>query len=292
MIIGKRTPITRLEKELAKELEFHEEIHELVAHDLRSPCAGLGLRAEEIIKTIDELHSLGSRITQETLAENIQKIRNNLQPIASYIRRITNTASILDLSDLSYDEISRESEEFSPAKEIDIIFKAWLHAAIRESKGLTLDYRTQDVEKRTRKNLGAFSTIFSNLIGNAIQYAPPKSNINAKLTLDDHLLFEVQNQIPNILDTEELNYLLRKGYRKDKSNEEKKLRNEGLGLYFVNKAVRNAFRGKLEIRSDYKKRIGSNQSREYQTQIYSPEFNVQENYPLFYARVKIPSVAL
>ena len=51
----RNTPVTRLEIELAKEVEFHDETKRLLAHDLRSPAAALDLYITEARRKLDKL---------------------------------------------------------------------------------------------------------------------------------------------------------------------------------------------------------------------------------------------
>ena len=284
----RNTPVTRLEIELAKEVEFHDETKRLLAHDLRSPAAALDLYITEARRKLDELKTnSGSTTTEQKLREYEFIIRDHLSQIISAGRRVVDMTRILDLSNLTPKEISQESEEFSPAYKIDEIFKVWAHDAVRKGKGLSLYYKNEDKSKKVVTNPGAFSSIFSNLLGNAIQYANKQSDIRAKLSLDQDLTFEIENPISSVIDARELNELLKRGYRRDKTKEDQLVRNEGFGLYFVNKVVRQGFLGDLKIRSDHKKRLDS-ATGNYEKAVYSSEYDQQLDSPLFYARVKLP----
>ncbi|MBI2628955.1 HAMP domain-containing histidine kinase [Candidatus Pacearchaeota archaeon] len=288
--MDRNTPVTRLEREFARELEFHGEIKQLLAHDLRSPASTLDLYIHEIKKTLDELEKDYGSLIPEELKERMFRFKGSLKQMMSAGRRVADMTKILDLSNLTPEEVAQESEEFYPAYKIDEVFKVWTHDAVRRGKGLSLEYRNDDKDKKTITNPGAFSTIFSNLLGNSIQYANKYSNIHAKLTLDQGLTFEIENQISSPIDANELNDLLKRGYRKEGVKKEEYVRNEGLGLYFVNKAVRQGFFGDLKIRSDSKKRINPKTEEDYEKAVYSKEYehNKEQDSPLFYAKVKLP----
>ncbi len=292
MTIGKNTPVTRLEIQLARELEFHEEIKQILAHDLRSPVNIMANYIGEIRKKLEEVKKTEGNIDAEQKLRGYEMIvRQYFEPIISSGRRVVDTTMILDLSNWTYEELSREAEEISPLGKINEVLDVWMHDAIRKGKGLNLHYRNQDIDKRIIAHLGAFSSIFSNLIGNAIQYANVQSNINARLTLEDNPVFEIENQITGEINTSELNELLKKGYRRERIKiEDAFVRNEGIGLYFVNKVVRQGFLGSLSIRSDYKQRISPILLEEYKVKNYSTNYPELKKSPFFYARVKLPVV--
>jgi signal transduction histidine kinase len=290
--MGKTRKLTKLERELLAEKEFHAEINAVLAHDLRKPVGIIDMYAAEMKKILDEVKNPNCALTrEERLAKYEFLARQCLEPILSATRVIVNDTRILDLSGVSAEELAKESQRFKPLSQIKEVFDVFAHDAVRRGKGLCLYYKNEDNEKEIKTNSGAFTTVFSNLLSNAIQYANKSSNIRARVNFkEDNFLFDIENEIPKLIDVEDLRELYKKGYRLHGTEEGSLFtRNEGLGAYFVNKVVRKGFLGHIEVKSDADSRINQIRFKDYQKIEYAPEYlENQGDIPLFYSRVVIP----
>jgi signal transduction histidine kinase len=275
-------------EEWRTEIEFHKAMNNLAAHDLRSPLTNLQLYTEEIEKTLN-LARIDVDV-KDRLSRYELMIRNYLAPAQSAIRRVSNTAGLLVLNSINQETLSRQANEIFPLEEIISSFDASTHDAIRRNKGLSLHFREEDKSKSYKIHREALGTISNNLVDNAIKHAIPNSNIYSRIAIDKgKLTYEIENEIFDFIDIKELTSLLKKGYRPvSKSSDDLIGKNEGDGMYFINKIVRSGFGGDLIVFSDYDQRIKEN--KEFQiknfTDLSYQELN--ERVPRFYVKIEIP----
>ena len=166
--------------------------------------------------------------------------------------------------------------------------------------GARFSYSPEVERMEVRTNKPAFASLFSNVVGNAVQYAFSNSLIKALAYLSSRdFIFELENMVSRPIDAEEIRHIFEKGYRMQAEVHEENIfkRNEGLGLYFSEKVVRRGFNGRIDIASDHTFKITDERTTEMKEKEYGqpyPKSSKSEipSLPSFHAKISIPLEAL
>jgi len=222
------------------------------------------------------------------LRDLLFKTRSFSKSVGSSARRAGNLAEIIRLSEVSPEAISNNPHIFKPYEEIKEIIVSSEHTLIRNGLGLRFYYPQTFRDLTFRTNQGAFNSIFGNVVDNAMQYAVTGSVILSRVSTDgETFYFEIENLIAKPINDKELEYLFKKGYRREKLKPGE--RNEGFGLYFVNRAVKRGYEGRIEAHGQGNFRITQERTQELKKDEYG--IKRPESYePLtpFHARISIP----
>lgn len=289
-IAGREIDHVERGEEWRRETEFHREMNDLVAHDLRSPIFVLDLYQEALEKT---LKLAKESTSEEELDNHLFTVRNYSKTAKSATRRILNTARLLDLDDLNQEVLIQNSIEISPLEVMTETLEATAHDAIKAEKGLIFYWKEKDLERKTPMHLGAITTLTTNLIDNAVKYAQKETNIEILSYFDkNNLVIEINNILSIPIQVEELRKLFKKGYRSNNKKQESLFtRNQGFGLYFVEKVVRKGFNGYLIVESDYKNRLHKGRTKSFEeTNFTDSQYNNERKDPKFYTKLVLPLI--
>ena len=275
-------------EELLREREFHREINGVLAHDLRSPIAVLSM-AGYFLR--EELERISSAKTDEERTKAIKSMEDRIETVSSCGMNVSDLAQILNLTEITPEEINERREYFSFLEKIDEVMQAQAYQLSVRNQGISFEYSSEIEDLKLRTNTAIFKSIFSNVVSNAVRYAQTQSQINSIAYQDDgNFIFELENVVREPIDLSELRQIFDKGYRiNGKDNSELHKRNEGLGLYFVNKVIRNGFGGNIEVSSDHEFQISKERVIGFESIFYGQKF--QDFYtplPSFHAKISIP----
>jgi signal transduction histidine kinase len=192
-----------------------KEILAIVAHDLRSPLSAISLRASMLRRDAveDRVRRHGEAIGR--VVASTERLLRSLLDLA----RIDAGRFALDLAPCPADGLLREL--------VDV------HEPLAAAKSLHLDCNPADANFEIRVDRERLLQVLSNLVGNAIKFAPPQSTIEIVLrTIDREVHFSVQDHGPGI-PPEDLPFIFDRFWR-GKIQGSKGI---GLGLYIARRVV-------------------------------------------------------
>lgn len=276
-------------EELLREREFHRELMRVLMHDLKSPMNVLGLSESLLERYLNEIEKSK---TAEERTQIIFNARRMLRTIGSSGREAANISEILALSEVSYDELKINSVVFRFPERVQDVIQAYEHQLITKKKsGIQIAYSPEIESLDLKTNIAAFSSMLSNLFGNSIQYAEQSSLIKAlSYCEDENFIFELENMVPEPIDAEKIMHIFRKGYRINKSErDEQYRRNEGLGLYFVEKLVKRGYNGEINVSSGNSFKITEERTKDMVKKDYGIIYpGCYTPLPSFHTKVSIP----
>jgi len=203
---------------LENEVEHIEQFNSDVSHELKTPLTVIKGEIEITLnKPRDSNYYIKSLETVNYEANQIQTIVDNLLMLTKYTKaNIEQTFKSILLNELLVDTISQ-------------------YAIQLKNKNITLDIKTiKPIKIDANKQL--ISTIFSNLIDNAIKYSPDNKNIFISLYKENERIhFKIKDEgigIPK----NQLSKVLNRFHRVDESRN-KKIKGFGLGLSIVKNSL-------------------------------------------------------
>jgi len=202
-----------------------------VSHELRSPLT--------VIKGYVEM--LADTNSEQSLSEYQRKVTGNMSDQVSRMDRLVE--DLLTLTRL-------ETESVKASRDIDI---ASMLAAIRDNAEVFGKDKHQSITLETDAQLkligdnDELTSLFSNLVNNAVRYTPENGEINIRwYRQNDQAVFSVSDSGPGI-EREHINHLTERFYRVD-SDRSRETGGTGLGLSIV-KHVLDRHDGQLDIAS-------------------------------------------
>ena len=279
-------------EELLREREFHREIEKLLVHDLKSPVAKLNMAEEMLDNYLGEIRDAKDK---EERNKKIFEARRFLRVIGSSGRKVSDLAEILKLSDITPETLKKDSQKFNLWERLDETIQSYGHEMISQRElGLELYFQEDIKDWEVNTNISAIRSIFSNVVGNAIQYAPRESVIKSSIYKNsENLIFELENMVTQPIDIKELKQIFEKGYRLDETQTDINRRNEGLGLYFVEKAIKKGYQGKIEVSSDNSFQITEEKTKALSKKSYGINYSpFYETLPSFHMKLSIPRNSL
>jgi len=275
-------------EELLREREFHREIEKLLVHDLKSPVAKLNMAGEMLDNYLGEIRDAKDK---EERNKKIFEARRFLRVIGSSGRKVSDLAEILKLSDITPEALKKDSKKFNLWERFDETIQSYEHTMISQRElGLELYFKENIKDLEVNTNISAMRSIFSNVIGNAIQYAPRESLIKSAIyTNSKDLILELENMVTSPINITELKQIFEKGYRLDETQTDINRLNEGLGLYFVEKAIKKGYQGRIDVSSGNSFQITDDKTKDLSKKTYGiiyPPF--YETLPSFHMKVSIP----
>jgi signal transduction histidine kinase len=194
--------MTRLEGGFERERRFSG----YLAHELRTPLAAIRSTSEVALKWPEQA-------SPEDHA-NIARLAARLQQTVDGLLVLARTESLSS-------EIVREEVIFRPLVEEC----AALHAERASERGVAIISRLEEIVV-LRTDARLLRIIVTNLIANAVEYAPPQSEVTIACRSSGHL-FEVRNAAPQ-LTSEDVPQLFERLWRKDDARSDDA--HAGLGL--------------------------------------------------------------
>ncbi len=199
-----------LESSFNKIMEFSSDI----AHELRTPLTVVAGKLEVALR-----EPRNTEEYQATMAEVIEEIAG--------LHRIIDDMLILVKPENAYKSITFEEMNISEMVR-DI---ATSHKVLADTMRIAVEIKIEDGLK-ILGNPSLTRLIFTNIIGNAIKFAPESGQVEVRLTSSgDNVVFSVTDNGPGIPE-DELDKIFTRFYR-SKSNNDK--RGSGLGLAIVKK---------------------------------------------------------
>lgn len=193
--------IAKLEESFARERRFSGDI----AHELRTPLAAIRSTSEVAIKWPDQA-------SPEDFSE--------IAELSTQLQQTLDSLLLLARMESSAAEAIRE-----PVKMAPLIHEcAALHATTAEKRGLTLTLQLKAAPE-INSDPRLLRIMISNLINNAVEYAPEKSEVI--LSSNASTLFECTNNAPGLA-PQDIPHLFERLWRKDKARTESG--HTGLGL--------------------------------------------------------------
>lgn len=135
-----------------------------IAHELRTPVAELVILSDVAVRYIDD-------------PEETAKALRQLHELGDQMRRLITT--LLELSNLESGRVPLEPEQLDLADMVRACWRPLAEAAGEKHQG----WRFEEGEGPTVSvDRAALSMVLTNLLGNAVEYAPPGTNIECALS--------------------------------------------------------------------------------------------------------------
>lgn len=203
-----------------------------VSHELRSPLTVIKGYMEMLVENNNNDHSL---------SDYQKRLTNNMKDQVGRMDRLVE--DLLTLTKL-------ETESVKPNEEVDV---ASMLAAIRDNAEVFGKNKNQNITLDATDGLNLvgdndeLTSLFSNLVNNAVRYTPEKGEIKIRwYEQDGQAVFVVSDTGPGI-EREHLSHLTERFYRVD-SDRSRETGGTGLGLSIV-KHVLDRHDGQLDITS-------------------------------------------
>lgn len=213
-----------------KAVDLREEVVAIVSHDLKNPLNAILLSTELLKRTKFE-------------APNRDKILNQLMAIERSCERMTNLVSnLLDISKMESGTLYLEETSFPLERLFDDLQCVFDPLAIKKAIHLSFDeISSSEMIHGDRERI---IQVFSNLIGNAIKFAPAEGVVEVKRHFHDgEIHFSISDSGPGI-DAENLPYLFNRYWQA----KHKSFGGVGLGLSIA-KGIVEAHGGKIWVES-------------------------------------------
>lgn len=203
-------------QELQKTAEIRRELFANVSHDLRTPLATLHAHLE----TLSVKDELSAEDRRTYLAISMRQSQ----------RLIKLTERLLDLAELDARQIQLSPERFQLAELAhDVAMKFNLTA---KRRGIAVEVVHPEQVPLVTADIGLIEQVFSNLIENAVRYAPAASMVTVRLIPQHHAVrVEIHDRGPGI-PAGERERVFERFYRGDKSRSSES-GHAGLGLALV-----------------------------------------------------------
>ncbi len=236
------------------------EIGSFVQHELKAPIA-VALGFEEVLKgyleKISELVGKSGEI-KELSGKPFAKMREMLGEVEfcsdkthRAVRRILHATSLLDALEIDRQQVHARLQPLTVGTLLDELAE-FLEEELKD-RPLCARIWTEIGMEDLHLNVDPtyFDRIFDNTLGNAVKYSAANSIIEVQFSRrEGRLRFVLTNNTHRVFTTDTLNRLYEKGYRFDEGFSRTKIgANQGLGLYFVNKIVRNGYNGDVRVES-------------------------------------------
>jgi signal transduction histidine kinase len=204
-----------------------EELLAVVAHDLRSPLSAIGLRA--------------SQLRSRTGAEKASLHGEAIARVVASADRLLRT--LLDLASIDAGRFSIDRGECEAATVLGQVVDVF--SGLATSQGVALDCDPQALAVSLRGDRERLFQVFSNLVGNALKYAPRRSVVLVKGTrAGDGVHFYVADEGPGIA-AADLPFIFDRFWT-DRTGGSK---GTGLGLHIARRIV-DAYGGRIWAESE------------------------------------------
>lgn len=267
---------------------YGKELRRLVVHDLAGPVSNINCSEELMLALIERIEQSGS----EDRARVIFDLRRLIHTIGNSARAINDLSGILRLEDMTPEDLKKYKEEFSPLEKIRGAIQAYEHQMISQRQlGVEFEYPSAFLDVAFDSNVSVFSTVISNLLGNAMKYSVRGSVIKVLAEVDSSEFYvEIENMVNKPIDTNVLKRLFERGYRIKGEVECEGSRNEGLGLYLTQRGVRHAYKGSIDISSGNSFQITQKRTKGFRKECYGlvPHNDNVPALPSFNAKVRLP----
>jgi signal transduction histidine kinase len=276
-------------EELLRRKESETELLDCLTHDLKNSVTVLEMGEEVVFPLIDKVEF---STDEKGRIESCYLLRRYVRSLINSGRKIKNLSDILKLTQISQEELEASSSHFSPLEIMDETIKSYEHHLImKNNSGVRLYFPEGFEQAKINSNLPAFSSVISNLFSNAINYAFIPSVIQSRISHQEgNLILELENMVSKPIDSDEIKFLFEKGYKKESRGDAMR-KNEGLGLYFVQKVIKTGFGGEVDILSDNKFQITLDKVNGFNKREYGfiPRQSFSGNLPSFYIRCSFPA---
>ena len=174
---------TSLERE-ASRLTHREEIISVIAHDLRNPLSCISLNASLILQDI-------SSVDLDRTRDRIKAIQRRCDEMTRLI------SSLLDAEFITAGKMPVNMRNADVCEDVHTTVNDFLPLA--EHKGIYFECHTPEHPCMVKCDPSRICQVMSNLVSNAIKYAPNDTIVKVKLTQqDEDVLFTIESPGPVI----------------------------------------------------------------------------------------------
>jgi len=218
----------RMSSEIARVNHLRRQMTADIAHDLRTPLTVIA----------GYIESMRDGVLPPT-RERLDLIHNEIDQL----QRLVNDLRTLSRADAG--ELALNTVPILPVNLLENTAAPYYHQA--QKSGITLKVETGDHLPPIQVDESRMAQVFSNLISNALRFAPEGGEINLTAVMDgDHVIFSVDDNGPGI-PAEDLPHIFERFYRGDPSRSEAR-GESGLGLA-ITKALVEAQGGSISVES-------------------------------------------
>jgi len=206
-----------------------------VSHELRTPVSNISIYLEMAEDSLSAIEAIPERVM------------GFLKILRDETFRLSNLITdVLDLSRMEKEISEFKLQEVDAHKVIDDVFKA--NQLMAESKGLEFSFEPIASLHQIMAEPNQLKQVFTNLVGNAINYTPKGSvKISTLLRGDSEFLFRIQDTGIGI-ESEDLEHLFDRFYR-GKQASLSSIPGTGLGLA-ITKEIIGAHNGSVDLESE------------------------------------------
>ena len=236
---------------LDESIRFLEMVSSVVGHDLKSPIMVISGRSSFGMKDVRELHKAIEQGDSERVSVLVSSIATHFTKNVQTAKVIESAVGLFGAKGWNYDQAH---ERLSHQRIVPYMRKIFgtFEDILRDRREGFLMF-TDGITHRTAFDIDPryLNGILLNLMGNAIKYAIPGTDIYTVVrNTHEALVIEFENPVPEVIPADALGNLCNKGFRLSvNSAPEGHGINQGLGLYFVNLGVTQGYRGTIDLKS-------------------------------------------
>lgn len=206
-----------------------------VSHELRTPVSNISIYLEMADDSLSEIDAIPEKVTGF-----LKILRGETFRLSKLI------TDVLDISRMEKEISEFKLQKVDAHKIIEDVFKA--NQLMAESKGLEFSFEPLASFDQIMAEPSQLKQVFTNLVGNAINYTPKGSiKISTLLRGDDEFLFRVQDTGIGI-EREDIEHLFDRFYRGKQVNLSS-IPGTGLGLA-ITKEIIEAHNGTVDLQSE------------------------------------------
>ncbi len=195
--------------ELELALANAEVMKKRALHETKTPMASIIMNNE---KLGENLKAISNAKTDQEKNEALHAAFKSYHQAETAAIFAKDALEIMMLKDLSREQLKKGSRRFRPIKKLKKAVKIHNHFMLTRGLGIILEYSPEFESLGLYGNPAVFSSLFSNLIGNATKYAHKESVIKSMSEVTEETLnFEFENMYLQPIDTEATQRILEKG---------------------------------------------------------------------------------
>lgn len=219
-------------KEQKKVAVYRKNLVDNASHEFRAPLSTIRGYCELLIDGV---------VPKDKQAKYLDIIMKN----AVNLNKMTD--DLLELSNLESGSINLKKENLSPENIAKQNYENILPLSDEKSQSFILNIPKDTALNKFHGDVTRVNQILSNLLKNAVKFAPVGGNIELKVFEDkNHIIFEVKDDGEGI-PKDEIPSIFQRFYKIDKSRNDNS--STGLGLAIVNELVK-VHNGKIEVESE------------------------------------------
>jgi signal transduction histidine kinase len=204
-----------------------------VSHELKTPATSLRLLAESLVEILDE--------DPDQARFFAQQLRSETERLAQLI------TDLLDLTRLESEEGLKNPGPVDVRSVLMVVLARLRPAARRKEISLTFKRSGRAASYEIRGEETQLTSMFANLVENAVKYTPPGGRVEVTAGVEDDLVVVRVSDTGIGIPKESLSRIFERFYRVDKARS-KETGGTGLGLSIV-RHVANKHGGRVSVES-------------------------------------------